>query len=68
LCGSSTSGFTGWPLKAYIFTGPIYYQTLKDMVRISLFYVIEIDISTLIHGCFRKQLKNNFNKDVNFES
>ena len=27
-----TSGTTGEPLPAYVFTGPIYYQRLKHMV------------------------------------
>jgi len=27
-----TSGVTGEPLQAYIYTGPVYYQKLKHMV------------------------------------
>ena len=27
-----TSGITGEPLRAYVFTGPVYYQKLKHMV------------------------------------
>ena len=28
-----TSGMTGEPLKCYVFSGPIYYQRLKHMVK-----------------------------------
>jgi DNA-directed RNA polymerase III subunit RPC2 len=40
-CGKDflTSGITGSPLEAAVFTGPVYYQKLKHMVRFSFSFL-----------------------------